>query len=268
MKPLHTINHSSTGSDALAAVGETMGALKATGVCHSAEPPSVNGSVNIPDPEAPEKTKRGKFTAAYKLRILQEAQQCVQPGDIGALLRREALYSSHLTSWRRQREQGVLEGLNPKKRGRKAKPQDPSAGRIVQLEKENQRLKNRLRKAEIIIEAQKNLGDSGHRTESGRHRRRQMIQSATILSHDVGKKPACEALDLSRATFYRHLNPVKPKDRRPSPPLALSPSERQGIVDKLHSERFQDKAPLEVYATLLRWTLLVLCQDHVSHSGC
>ena len=78
-----------------------------------------------------------------------------------------------------------------------------------------------------------------------------MIQAATILSHDVGKKPACEALEVPRATFYRHLNPVKPQDRRPSPPLALSPSERQVVIDELHSERFQDKAPLEVYATLL-----------------
>ena len=159
MKPLHTINHSPTGSDALAAVGETVGALKATGVCHTAEPPSFNGPVNLPDPEVPEKTKRRKFTAAYKLRMLQEAEQCTQPGDIGALLRREGLYSSHLTIWRRQREQGVLEGLNPKKRGRKAKPQDPSDGRIAQLEKENQRLKNRLRKAEIIVDAQKIISE-------------------------------------------------------------------------------------------------------------
>lgn len=66
MKTLHTINHSPTGSDALAAVGETVGVLKATDVCHTAEPPSVNGSVNIPDPEVPEKTKRRKFIAAYK----------------------------------------------------------------------------------------------------------------------------------------------------------------------------------------------------------
>ena len=159
MKPLHTINHSPTGSDALAAVGETVGALKATGVSPTAEPPSFNGPVNVPDPEVPEKTKRRKFTAAYKLRMLQEAEQCTQPGDIGALLRREGLYSSHLTIWRRQREQGVLEGLNPKKRGRKAKPQDPSDGRIAQLEKENQRLKNRLRKAEIIVEAQKKISE-------------------------------------------------------------------------------------------------------------
>ncbi len=78
-----------------------------------------------------------------------------------------------------------------------------------------------------------------------------MIQAATILSREVGKKPACDALEVSRATFYRYLNPVKPKARRPRPPLALSLPERHMVLDELHSERFQDKAPLQVYATLL-----------------
>ena len=121
--------------------------------------PTANGPINTPDPEVPEKTTRRKFTAAYKLRMLNEAEQCLQSGEIGALLRREGLYSSHLTTWRRQREKGVLQGLNPKKRGRKARPKDPHAERIGQLEKENQRLKGRLRKAEIIIEAQKKISE-------------------------------------------------------------------------------------------------------------
>jgi transposase-like protein len=107
----------------------------------------------------PEKKTRRRFTAAYKLRILEEADQCDQPGAIGALLRREGLYTSNLTAWRRQRDQGALQGLNPKKRGRKAKPEDPSAERISKLERENQRLKNQLRKAEIIIEAQKKISE-------------------------------------------------------------------------------------------------------------
>ena len=107
----------------------------------------------------PETTTRRKFTAAYKLRMLNEAEQCLQPGAIGALLRREGLYSSHLSTWRRQREEGVLQALNPRKRGRKEKPKDPSGEHIAQLEKENQRLKSRLRKAEIIIEAQKKISE-------------------------------------------------------------------------------------------------------------
>jgi len=82
------------------------------------------------------------------------------------------------------------------------------------------------------------------------------MSAAYILSHDVGKKPACEALGLPRATFYRHMDreessPSQTNGLRPVPPLALSPEERQTVVDILHSERFQDKAPYEVYATLL-----------------
>jgi len=78
-----------------------------------------------------------------------------------------------------------------------------------------------------------------------------MIQAAKILSRDVGKKPACESMGVSRATFYRHLNPGQSETRRPRPPLALSASEKQVVLDALHSERFQDQAPLQVYATLL-----------------
>jgi hypothetical protein len=75
------------------------------------------------------------------------------------LLRREGLYSSHLATWRRQREEGLLQGLAPKKRGRKKKAADPSAKRIAQLEKDNLRLKQQLRRAEIIIDAQKKISE-------------------------------------------------------------------------------------------------------------
>ncbi len=78
-----------------------------------------------------------------------------------------------------------------------------------------------------------------------------MIQTVHTLSHDVGKKAACEALKFSRATFYRHLHPEGSENRRPAPPLSLSSLERQAVLDVMHSERFQDRAPLEVYATLL-----------------
>ena len=87
--------------------------------------PLANEPINVPDPEVPEKKTRRKFTAAFKLRILQQADQCAQPGEIGALLRREGLYSSHLTTWRRQREDGILQSLKPKKRGRKKNPLIP-----------------------------------------------------------------------------------------------------------------------------------------------
>ena len=76
----------------------------------------------IPDPEVVVKPKRGQFTAEYKLHILQEADACTQAGEVGALLRREGLYSSHLTTWRQQRQRGELQGLAPVKRGRKVDP--------------------------------------------------------------------------------------------------------------------------------------------------
>jgi transposase len=108
----------------------------------------------IPDPEVVVKPKRRQFTADYKRRILQEAEACTQPGEIGALLRREGLYSSHLTTWRHQRQRGELQGLAPAKRGRKA---DPHAAEIAQLQRENARLQAQVERAELIIDVQKKL---------------------------------------------------------------------------------------------------------------
>ena len=82
-----------------------------------------NAPVEVPDPEVVPRAKRRQFSAKYKLQILEEVDQCDQPGQIGAVLRREGLYSSHLTTWRRQRAAGQLQGLRPKKRGRKPDPQ-------------------------------------------------------------------------------------------------------------------------------------------------
>lgn len=118
--------------------------------------PNRNGQleVEVPDPEVVPRAKRRQFSAQYKLRILTEADQCTQRGEIGALLRREGLYSSHLTTWRKQRERGQLQGLTPKKRGRKP---DPQAAELARLQRENERLKARLEQAETIIEVQKKL---------------------------------------------------------------------------------------------------------------
>ncbi len=118
-----------------------------------------SGSGNLPDPEVPEKKPRRKHTAKYKLRILAEADACTQPGEIGALLRREGLYSSNLTAWRRQREKGLLQAMTPKKRGRKDKQKNPLAKHVARLENENRRLQLKLRKAELIIEAQKKMAE-------------------------------------------------------------------------------------------------------------
>jgi transposase len=111
--------------------------------------------IDIPDPEVVPKAKRRKFSAEYKRRILEEADSCTEPGQIGALLRREGLYSSHLTTWRRQRDRGLIQALSPKKRGRKRK--DELEREVVRLERENARLQASLEQAEMIIDVQKKL---------------------------------------------------------------------------------------------------------------
>lgn len=108
----------------------------------------------LPDPEVRPKAKHRHFTAEYKKRILDEADACISSTQRGALVRREGLYSSHLTMWRRQRAQGILDGLAPKKRGVKS---DPLALENAQLRRENQRLEQQLQRAEMIIEVQKKI---------------------------------------------------------------------------------------------------------------
>ena len=112
-------------------------------------------SGRAPDPEVPEKPARRRFSAEYKRGILEEADGCCEPGEIGALLRREGLYSSHLGKWRKQRKRGTLAGLQPKKRGPKADPSRPARSEMERLRRENDRLSKRLRQAEVIIEIQK-----------------------------------------------------------------------------------------------------------------
>jgi transposase-like protein len=104
-----------------------------------------------------EKPVRRRFTAEYKRRILEEADRCTEHGQLGALLRREGLYSSHLTTWRNQRDQGVLDGLTPKKRGRKPHKKDPLVEENERIKRENARLTARLKQAEVIIDVQKKL---------------------------------------------------------------------------------------------------------------
>lgn len=110
--------------------------------------------LTTPNPEVIVKAERRHFTAEYKQRILQEADACSERGDIGALLRREGLYSSHLDTWRRQRTRGGLHGLTPAKRGRKA---DPQAAENARLVRETVKLKAQLERAELIIEVQKKV---------------------------------------------------------------------------------------------------------------
>jgi transposase-like protein len=142
----------------LGRAGETEGGRSPTGgsPAGAAEP---NPAPGAPNPEVRERPLRRRFSAEYKLRILQEAEQCAKPGSIGGLLRREGLYSSHLDYWRRQRDQGIISALQPGKRGPKPAPKDPLQDRVAELERENQRLRDRLDQAETIIEIQKKVSE-------------------------------------------------------------------------------------------------------------
>ena len=117
------------------------------------------GSSGRPDPEVPEKTPRRRFSAKYKLEVLKRADACTQPGELGALLRKEGLYSSNLTTWRRQRDQGLLNALSPKKRGRKKIEKNPLAQEVATLQKETERLRRKLKNAETIIEVHKKISE-------------------------------------------------------------------------------------------------------------
>ena len=129
----------------------------------SRPPFGVLGTVKsgLPDPKVPAKVNRRRFSAQYNKNILEEAEACKgTPGAIGALLRREGLHSSHLTTWKKQREQGELDGLTPKKGGIKAKPVNPLSSKVKALESDIRRLEGKLEKAETIVTFQeKILGD-------------------------------------------------------------------------------------------------------------
>jgi transposase len=120
---------------------------------------STEKKLATPSTEVPEKPLRRRFSTEYKLRILAETDACTEVGQIGELLRREGLYSSILSTWRRQRKEGTLAGLAPKRRGRKPKKKNPLADEVAKLQRDNQRLKNKLRKAELVIDVQKKVSE-------------------------------------------------------------------------------------------------------------
>ena len=131
---------------------EAEGARRATAASAS----SATLRALTPDPEVPAKVERRQFTAEYRRGILREADACKKPGALGALLRREGLYSSHLANWRRQREQGELGAGRARKRGPTAQAIDP---RVKHLEVENRRLQRQLARAETIITLQKKVAE-------------------------------------------------------------------------------------------------------------
>ena len=138
----------------------------------SDEAPSTgasSGRVAPPDPEVVARPKRRRFTAEYRLRILEEADDCTEPGDVGRLLRREGLYSSHLTKWREARRDGALRGLRSKKRGTKPKAMNPLASKVRELEAKVARLEKDLHTAHTILDVQEKVaGLLGFSLEDGK----------------------------------------------------------------------------------------------------
>ncbi len=140
------------------AIGETEGARRATGVfpigAPAAGPPPTTPGTEI---EVVAKAQRRRFTAEYKRRIVREADRCTTPGAIGALLRREGLYSSYLTTWRAARDRGELEGLAPKPRGPKVVAPDPRDKKIAEQEREIGKWRKRAERAEALVEVPKKV---------------------------------------------------------------------------------------------------------------
>ena len=125
-----------------------------------------------PDAEVVDKPTRRRFSPSYKLRIVEEADRCTEPGEVGQVLRREGLYSSHLTTWRKAAHSGSLKALS-KKRGRKPRERNPLEGKVRKLERENTRLEKELEKARLIIDVQgKVAGLLGLSLEDGTNSRR------------------------------------------------------------------------------------------------
>ena len=149
-KDVMVISHEKEG-------GQMEGARRATGVSSPEASHKYRNIPIVPDTEVTEKAKRRSFTAEYKRHILKKVDALREQKQIGALLRREGLYYSNLTTWRRQAERGTLDALSSKNRGPGAKRPDKAARCIKEKEKEILKLKAELKKAQLIIEAQKKI---------------------------------------------------------------------------------------------------------------
>ena len=149
---------------------EGMAASSATERARRASVEADDAAAALPDAQVAAKPRRRRFTAEYKRRILKTADGLREPGEIGALLRREGLYSSLLNKWRAQRDQGVLNALAPRRRGRKPVLRSADRVRIAELERENETLRGQLQQAELIIDVQKKVANLLGVNSPGRRR--------------------------------------------------------------------------------------------------
>ncbi|MEW6756155.1 MAG: IS3 family transposase [Candidatus Latescibacterota bacterium] len=227
--------------------------------------PATSAPPRRPSSEVVPRPQRRSFTAAYKRRVLEQADQCCQRGELGALLRREGLYSSHLVEWRRQRRRGRL--------GQVQRGQPPASAQgkeIARLQREMVRLQQRLVQAEAIIAVQKKLASLlGALLRGDADGREALMQAARELGQVLGLARACALLQVPRSSLYAGQGgsgsrPAPPASRelaapapRPAVGRGLSLAERQQVRDLLDSPRFQDQAPRQVWATLLDEKLYV-----------
>jgi len=146
----------------------TLEASRESSPARSAEDDSRDAKF-APNSEVVAKPSRRQFTAAYRLRIVEEADRCTLPGEVGQLLRREGLYASHLANWRKARHEGSLAGLSSKKRGAKPKAKNPLASTVRELEAKVTRLERELAQARTIMDVQEKVaGLLGFRLEDGK----------------------------------------------------------------------------------------------------
>jgi putative transposase len=200
-------------------------------------------------PELSDRPRRRTFTVQDKLRVLAEIDRA-PAGGTGAILRREGLYSSTLSEWRRLREAGALGAMTSIKRGPKPAVRNPMAGELAQAKRENARLLRRLEHAEAIIAIQKKWQPCW--VCRWRHQTATVVALAPTPGLTAG---ACAALNVSRASVYRQRMRLATlpavRQPRPKPQRALAAVERQIVLDLLRAPRFADQAPAEIYACLL-----------------
>ena len=210
--------------------------------------PMTLKEVSLPAPEVVAKPKRRQFTAEYRLRILEEAERCTRRGEVGRLLRREGLYSSHLTAWRKRGARARC-GSWPR---RSAARNRPNATRWM-------RRCARWRRKWLVWSTSCTphtrfwtCRESCRAAGIEPRTRAALLMAAQPLGVQVGVAPACRALGVSRATFYRRQRSAPGHQQpRPTPARALCEAEREQVLDVLAGPRFVDRAPAEVVATLL-----------------
>ncbi len=203
------------------------------------------------EPEIQVHAHRRRFSTAYKLRILDEVDGCTEPGAIGALLRREGLYSSHLATWRAQRAAGVRAALAPRPKGAPGK--QPPRTEKARLLREAARLHRELaRTRETIARQGRELSALARRCRPDKPREVQEILDAAevLLRERLSIAATCRALGVPRSTYY---SARRPRPHKPRTPPAISPAaaHRQDVVRAaIASPRFAGAAPRAIFEAL------------------